>query len=98
MSEKKSHVHKYLRVIHNKPPGYTVFKCVIPGCTHSLRKELMIARECVCWRCGGVMVLGAPDLEMKKPRHFECRRVNNKTKETDATRSTEAGNTDICPV
>jgi hypothetical protein len=75
MADKKNHVHKYLRVIHNKPPGYTVFKCVIPGCAHSLRKELMIARECICWRCGGVMILGTPDVEMKKPRHFECRRV-----------------------
>ena len=71
----REHIHKYLRVIHNKLPGYTVFKCVIPGCTHWIRKELLLARKSICWICNTEMVLNTQDLTMKKPRHFECRRV-----------------------
>jgi len=74
-----SHIHKYLRVINNKPPGYVVYKCIIPGCTHWLRRELLIGREAICWRCGTSMFLTKPDLDMKKPRHYDCRRVNKET-------------------
>ena len=70
----KEHIHKYLRVINDNPPGYTVYKCVVPGCKHWLRKELLLARESICWVCGTAMILTQPDLNMKKPRHFACRR------------------------
>ena len=73
----RQHVHKYQRVIDNRPPGYTVYKCVIAGCKHWLRKELMLSREAICWCCGLSMFLNVQDLSMRKPRHYECRRVRD---------------------
>ena len=73
----QQHVHKYQRVIDNRPPGYTVYKCIIAGCKHWLRKELMLGREAICWCCGLSMFLNIQDLSMKKPRHYECRRVRD---------------------
>jgi len=75
MPKPKSHVHKYMRVICNKDKDYTVYKCMIPGCTHWLRKELILGRESVCWNCGASMYLTSRDLTMKKPRHYNCRRT-----------------------
>lgn len=70
----REHIHKYMRVIQDKS-GYTAYKCVIPGCTHWLRKELLIARESICWICNTAMILNTQDLTMKKPRHYGCRKV-----------------------
>lgn len=72
----KEHLHKYLRVIQDKRKDgstYVVYKCILPGCTHWLRRELLISRLSICWRCGTEMILNTEALTMKKPRHFECR-------------------------
>ena len=76
----KPHIHKYMRVIKDNPPGYTVFKCMIPGCEHWIRKELCLGRESICWVCGTAVILNMENLSLKKPRHFECKR----SKQTEA--------------
>lgn len=77
----REHIHKYLRVINDKKEGYIVYKCVVPGCTHYQRRELLLGNEAICWVCNLGMVLSLADLGMKKPRHFECRRVRPSVKE-----------------
>ena len=70
----KEHIHKFQRVLWNKETGYTVYKCVIPGCKYSLRKELLLARESICWKCGNNMFLNEANLKQRKPVHFGCRK------------------------
>lgn len=73
------HIHKYLRVINMKrQPGkedYTVYKCVVPGCTHFQRKELLEGNFAVCWACNLQMTLTKESLNRKKPIHFDCRKT-----------------------
>lgn len=75
MPRVKDHIHKYMRVINDRNKDYIVYKCMFPGCPHWLRKELLLGRESICWICNTSMFLNAADLSMKKPRHYNCRKI-----------------------
>jgi len=70
---KYDHIHKYMRVNLGKN-GYVVFKCMIPGCPHYIRRELAVGRQSICWRCGRPMTLTMANTLLKKPHHLDCRR------------------------
>ena len=70
---KSNHIHKYERVRLGRG-GYKVFKCMLPGCPHYIRKELVVARESLCWRCNEPMILSVRDVEYKRPHHKGCTR------------------------
>lgn len=57
--------HKYMK-IKFKDSGYEVYKCMIPACTHFIRKELAIGNLTICWGCGNEFVL-TPNRMIKKP-------------------------------
>jgi len=66
-------VHKYERIkLGNK--GFEVFKCMHPNCPHYIRKELVIGRETICWRCGEEVPMTKPMARMKKPHCYMCTR------------------------
>lgn len=46
----KHQVHKYKRIKFKS--GHIVFRCMLPGCSHFIREELLRGRLSVCWRCG----------------------------------------------
>ena len=64
---------KSQRVIE-KVGGYEVFKCMFPGCTHFIPKELALGRISVCWNCGEELLLTPDCLMLKKPTHLQCRK------------------------
>lgn len=65
------HAHKYLRIkIGNR--GYQVFKCVLSGCPHSIRPELVIGYRAICWRCGKEITMTQWTAQFKKPHCREC--------------------------
>ena len=68
-------VHKYKRIKFKT--GYTIYRCMIIGCSHFLRAELAINRQSVCWKCGETCVIKTTDLV--KPHCEDCSR--NKKKE-----------------
>jgi len=89
----KEHVHKYKRVIMGgkkfekdengklrivRQAGYPVYKCVVPGCTHYVPRELAEGRESTCWRCGERLTMTTRNLTQAKPTHRECTRGANK--------------------
>jgi len=61
------HIHKYQRVKFKS--GYTIYRCMQPGCSHFVREELILNREAICWRCGGVFIITQL---LKKPHCLNC--------------------------
>lgn len=71
-----NHVHKYQRVkLGGRQSKYIVMKCMLPGCTHFIRRDLAVGRKSICWKCGGELILNMENTTLKKPTHRECRRV-----------------------
>lgn len=58
-----------------KTPGYEIFRCMIPGCTHYKTREMAIGQKSICWNCGQEMILNMENTTLKKPTHEECRKV-----------------------
>lgn len=69
MGKWQEHIHKYMRV---KLGNSVVYRCMLAGCPHYVRKELALKRKSVCWRCGRVFVLGEKALLLKKPHCADC--------------------------
>lgn len=67
------HVHKYIRKKLGKN-SYTIFACVLPGCSHYVRKELVDGRTTMCWRCGAEIVMTKRTATLKKPHCADCTR------------------------
>lgn len=74
MADIKEHdVHKYERVKLGTK-GFEVFKCVLPNCSHYIRKELVFGKVTKCWRCDKDIVMTKPMARMKKPHCRNCTR------------------------
>lgn len=71
----EEHVHRYMRIRLGKK-GYTVFKCMKPGCPHMTRAELVIGNFAECWRCDAKMVMNQWHIQYKKPHCRVCTRVH----------------------
>lgn len=51
------HIHKYKRKELGRKTSYIVYACMLPNCSHYLRRELMVGKESICWKCGEVFTL-----------------------------------------
>ncbi len=74
---KNEHIHKYMRVLLGD--NYIVFKCMLPGCPHYVRKELFMGRKSLCWRCGGIFIISQKNLEQKKVHCKGCKRKKHES-------------------
>lgn len=70
--------HKYQRVeLKSRQKGsrgepYTIFRCMIPGCTHYVPRDLVIGNMSICWRCGQEFQMTAASTYLKKPHCSAC--------------------------
>jgi hypothetical protein len=76
MSKKKpSHLHLYKRKNltrdFTKPP-FIVLACTKPFCSHWLRIDLAIGKECECNRCHQPMLLDKHTITLSKPHCQKC--------------------------
>jgi hypothetical protein len=71
MTKKTPHLHKYERVILGKN-NYTVFRCILPMCSHYIREELASGKMCICNRCESVMQLDAKAMRLRFPHCHSC--------------------------
>lgn len=70
MPRKAKHLHKYKRVdLGNK---FIVFKCMLPACSHYIRKDLAENKLCQCNRCEKAMLLDKRAMLLVKPHCEEC--------------------------
>jgi hypothetical protein len=69
---KETHVHKYMRVKLGTR-GFEVYKCMLTNCPHYIRRELVIGRLTICWRCGAEARMSQQMATAKKPTCLECR-------------------------
>jgi hypothetical protein len=67
---KEEHVHKYKRTKLGK---FKVYRCMLSGCPHYVRAELVTNRMTVCWRCGNSVTM-TPQMAMQAKPH--CRDCN----------------------
>lgn len=70
---KPKHVHKYVRV-KMKGGEYIVYKCVLPGCTHFINRDLVVGHETLCWKCGTTIVMTMKLATLRKPHCVDCTR------------------------
>lgn len=66
------HVHKYLRVRLGKDKKFIVFRCVLTDCPHFIRREFIIGKRTICWRCGAEFVMTAKTQQLKPHCHPNC--------------------------
>lgn len=79
MAKRYGHFHKYKRTKLGEK-GFIVYRCMVPGCSHYKRKELMAGQLAQCWRCGEPFVITDYKLRLAKPHCDACvkRRPNEK--------------------
>jgi hypothetical protein len=65
-----AHLHKYERITLGK--NYVVFRCILPQCSHYVRKELAKGKACLCNRCNNAMVLDTQAMSYQKPHCKSC--------------------------
>ena len=70
----QKHAHRYKRVKLGKN-GFEVYKCYKPGCTHYIRKELVIGAIAECWRCRKEFVMTPMNAKQAKPHCNACTRT-----------------------
>ena len=75
MAKKETHIHKYIRVRLGK---HIVYKCSLANCTHFLRRELVVGRLSICWRCGEPFVMNRESITLARPRCTTCKKTAKK--------------------
>jgi len=82
MAKKYNHFHKYKRTkLGDK--GFIVYRCMVPGCSHYLRKELLVGSLCQCWRCEEPMVITSYMLRLARPHCVDCTKKKKVDKKID---------------
>jgi hypothetical protein len=77
MTKNPKHFHKYERVILGKN-NYTVFRCILPHCTHYVREELASGKICLCNRCDEPMQLDGKMMKLRFPHCHDCTKPKQK--------------------
>jgi hypothetical protein len=77
---KHSGAHKYLKK-KLKKGAYVVWKCMLPGCPHYIKDELVENRMTRCWRCGTEFVLDKLVMKLTRPHCKACTRGSDKKEE-----------------
>lgn len=65
-----NHIHKYRRIKMGN--DYEVYKCVLPGCPHYIRPELVVGRFSLCWGCDEQFTMSATSATRLKPKCQKC--------------------------
>jgi hypothetical protein len=63
------------RIIKDPKSVNEVFKCMVPGCTSFMPRELVMGSLSLCWVCNHVLVLTGENTKLRKPTHEFCRKV-----------------------
>ena len=71
MAKKYNHLHRYQKKKLGKN-GYTVFKCMVAGCSHYIRKELAEGQIAECNRCHEPFILNKASIQLSKPHCDKC--------------------------
>jgi hypothetical protein len=68
--------HKYQRIKwrSRKADGepYVIFKCMLPGCTHYVPRDLVVGNETICWKCGRTFQMAYAHTYLAKPHCVYC--------------------------
>jgi hypothetical protein len=68
--------HKYRRIQWRsrqvKGEPYTIFKCMLPGCTHYVPRDLVVGNESLCWVCGKTFQMTYASTYLAKPHCPNC--------------------------
>ena len=73
--------HKYKRIRFSS--GHIIFRCMIEGCPHFLRKELLLNRLAICWICNQEFRI--TNLELAKQHCSNCTKSKRIRKFSDRT-------------
>ena len=67
--------HKYQRLrwksAKSREPYY-IYKCMIPGCTHYVPRDLVIGNETICWKCNKTIIMDSQMTYLAKPHCKKC--------------------------
>lgn len=66
---KYQHIHKYMR---DKLGKLVIYKCMLPGCSHYLYRNMALNKVSVCWYCGKEFLMSKKSLKLKKPHCKDC--------------------------
>lgn len=71
MANNLKHIHKYRRTTLGRS---TIYKCVLPGCTHFIQRALVDGKISLCWRCPNPFVITKKTLKNcpAKPHCEDC--------------------------
>lgn len=69
MAKPASHIHRYQRT--KLGDNFIVYRCMLPGCAHYIRKELIMGKLCNCYRCGEDFIIGKKEMRRVRP-HCGC--------------------------
>lgn len=68
--------HKYLRIKWKSRVSagdpYIIYKCMIPGCTHYVPRDLVVGNESICWKCGDSFQMSLATANLAKPHCLKC--------------------------
>lgn len=68
MSKLETHLHTYERSSMNRK----VFRCISPDCTHFTRREHLLGKYALCFKCRQQFTLDKKQLDNKHPVCIMC--------------------------
>lgn len=76
------HTHRYERDTYGKN-GYIIYKCVLPGCSHYVSKELALNKEGLCSSCENKILITKTMIhnDVRYPRCEKCKLEKEMLKE-----------------
>lgn len=74
MSKVENHIHKYQR---EKLGKLVIYRCMVPGCSHYVHKNLAVNRISICWYCDTPFVMTKKSVKLKKPHCQNCSVAHN---------------------
>ncbi len=78
-SNKDEHAHKLKRIKQGKDGKYIIFRCVLTGCTRTLRKDYVIGVLAQCWACPNKFPMSKATMQARPT--CGCRRKEQVVKE-----------------
>lgn len=82
------HTHKYRRVKIGKNKDYTVYRCMLGGCSRYMEPALIVGEASICWYCGDKFIIWKPSNNPVpvKPHCHNCTGKGIKNKPRDKSK------------
>src|SRR5690348_7915099 len=68
----KTHAHR-LKLHTYKKSGYKIYFCTLPDCNYKVKRELVLGKRAICWRCNKEFIMNENSIRLVRPHCDDCK-------------------------